>query len=161
MRFQASLPVASPIPTETGAMELVGEARMQALFWKVYDARLYAPNGRWNADDRFALSLTYLRTLSGAKIAERSIQEIRQQGLSDERTLARWYESLAALIPDVQDQDEIIGFVDENAHTSFYLGDELLGTIPEPEFTRAFFAIWLSDETSEPNLRKQLLGDQS
>lgn len=143
------------------SMELVGEARMQVLFWNIYDAQLYAPDGKWSPDDSYALSLTYLRDLQGLKIAERSIQEMRKQGFSDERTLARWYEILASIIPDVGDQSEIVGLADENAHTRFYLDDQLIGEVAEPAFTRAFFGIWLGDKTSEPEFRNQLLGDQA
>ena len=150
----------APIPA-LDAMEVVGEARMQALFWKIYDAQLYAPGGIWSGDGAYALSLTYLRDLQGQKIAERSVQEIRKQGFSDERTLARWYELLAEIIPDVSDQDEIVGLANESGHTRFYLDGQLLGEIREPAFTRAFFAIWLGERTAEPGLRDQLLGGRS
>ncbi|MEO0437657.1 MAG: chalcone isomerase family protein [Pseudomonadota bacterium] len=142
-------------------MELVGKARMQVLFWDVYDAQLYAPGGIWNDGDPFALSLTYLRSLQGVKIAERSIAEIRKQGFSDERTLARWYENLIAIIPDVANSDEIIGVADDNAHTQFYLDGRFIGEIREPAFTRAFFAIWLGAKSSEPRFRDRLLGVRS
>ncbi len=155
-----SLATAGQISAMDG-MDLVGEARMEVLFWKVYDARLYAPGGSWSERTPFALSLTYLRDLQGDKIAERSIQEMRKQGFSDELTLARWYGELALIIPDVGDQNEIVGLADENAHTRFYLDGELIGEIKEPDFTRAFFAIWLGEKTSEPEFRDQLLGENS
>ena len=160
----ASTPVLFANPAKIpalGAMDVVGEARMQALFWNIYDAQLYAPGGIWSEDGAYALSLTYLRDLQGRKIAERSVQEMRKQGFSDERTLARWYELLADIIPDVGDQDEIVGLADESAHTRFYLDGQLIGEIREPAFTRAFFAIWLGENTSEPKLRDQLLGNRS
>ncbi len=150
----------SDIPALQG-MDLVGEARLKVLFWNIYDAQLYAPEGRWTEDASFALSLTYLRDLYGEKIAERSIQEMRKQGLNDEPTLKRWYEMLANIIPDVSDQNEIVGFADAESNTRFYLDGKLIGEIREPEFTRAFFNIWLGENTSEPKLRDQLLGGQS
>ena len=142
-------------------LDLVGEARMQVLFWNIYDARLYAPDGNFDADASFALSLTYLRDLQGEKIAERSVQEMRKQGFSDERTLARWYEELALMIPDVGDGNEIVGVADAEGSTQFYFDGELIGAFDEPEFTKAFFAIWLDERTSEPQFRAQLLGGAS
>jgi hypothetical protein len=143
---------------EIADMQSVGEARMQVLFWRVYDARLLAPEGRWDAAEPFALSLTYLRSLDGEKIAARSIQEIRGQGFTDEATLARWYEVLARIIPDVQERNEIVGVAGADGATRFYLDGALIGEIREPAFTRAFFAIWLGERSSEPALRDQLLG---
>jgi hypothetical protein len=139
-------------------MNLIGEARMEVLFWDVYDARLYAPSNSWSPEQPFALVLTYLLDLKGERIAERSIQEIRKQGFDDELTLARWYEMLAGIIPDVGDGDEIVGVSDSLGHTRFYLNGELIGEIREPEFTDRFFGIWLSELTSDPELRRNLLG---
>lgn len=143
---------------ELAGMALVGEARMRVMFWDVYDAQLYAPDGSWSPERPFALSLTYLRELKGEKIAERSIREIRQQGVDDEDALARWASELAAIIPDVATDDQIVGVADEQGRTRFYLDGEAIGEIADPAFTRAFFAIWLSEQTSAPELRAQLLG---
>ncbi|MEM1143964.1 MAG: chalcone isomerase family protein [Pseudomonadota bacterium] len=142
-------------------MDIVGEARMQVLFWNVYDAKLYAPGGAYSAASPFALSLTYLRDLQGDQISERSIEEMRKQGFADEITLARWFDKLSLIIPDVGDQNEIIGLADEYAHTRFYLDGTFIGEIKEPGFTRAFFDIWLGERTSEPALRDRLLGGES
>lgn len=153
-RLQA---VAAPVPQLDG-LQSVGEARMQVLFWKVYDAELLAPSGQWSPQDRFALVLTYLRDLKGKAIAERSIEEIRQQGRVDERTLQQWKKTLHEIIPDVRKSTEIIGFVDDQAHTRFYLNGELIGEVRDPEFSEAFFGIWLDERTSQPELRRRLLG---
>jgi hypothetical protein len=150
---------AAGVPTqELENMDLVGEARMRVLFWDVYDAQLFAPAGKFSPDRPFALALTYLRELQGERIAERSIQEIRDQGFGDESTLRRWEQALTAIFPDVDAQDELVGVADDDGHTRFYLDGELIGAIEEPAFTRAFFAIWLSEATSAPRLREQLLG---
>ncbi len=143
---------------ELDGMSTVGTARMQVLFWKVYDATLLAPRGEYQSNEPFALSLTYLRKLDGEKIAARSIEEMRKQGFGDEDRLNRWYELLADIIPDVSESDEIVGLAADDGSTRFFLHGEPIGSVTEPEFTVAFFAIWLGDQTSEPALRDQLLG---
>lgn len=144
--------------TELKGMRTVGAARMQVLFWKVYDAKLLAPRGEYRSDEPFALSLTYLRKLDGDKIAARSIEEMRRQGLDDEEKLGRWYDLLSGIIPDVNATDEIVGLAAEDGSTRFFLHGEPIGRVEEPGFTDAFFAIWLGEQTSEPELRSQLLG---
>lgn len=148
---------ASPIP-ELEPMRTVGEARMQVLFWDIYDARLLAPGGRFDQSEPFALSLTYLRDLDGEKIAARSIEEMRKQGIEDEAALARWFGRLVSILPDVRADDEIVGLAAADGSTRFYLEGELIGVIEESAFSRAFFAIWLGQKSSEPGLRDQLLG---
>jgi len=139
-------------------MQTVGEARMRVLFWDVYDARLLAPQGAYREDRPFALSLTYLRTLDGEKIAERSIEEMRGQGVTDETALERWLAFLTRVIPDVREADEIVGVAAPNGSTRFFRDGTLIGEIDDARFTRAFFDIWLGEQTSEPRLRDQLLG---
>lgn len=141
-------------------MKLIGEARMRVLFWDVYDARLLSQMDRFDQSEPFALSLTYLRNFEGEKIAARSIEEMRKQGIDDEVALKRWYQSLVGIIPDVRENDEIVGLVDADGSARFFLGGAPIGEIREAAFTRAFFDIWLGDNTSEPRLRDQLLGVQ-
>jgi hypothetical protein len=151
--------LASGLPiADLDGMQTVGEARMRVLFWDVYDARLLAPEGSYRDDKPFALALTYLRALDGEKIAARSIEEMRRQGVSDEAALARWYVRLAQIIPDVAESDEIVGLAAADGSTRFFLDGEPIGRVEEPGFTRAFFSIWLGEATSEPRLREQLLG---
>ena len=157
----AAAPLSLASDSQVAALEemnLIGEARMEVLFWDVYDARLYAPGTSWRPELPFALVLTYLLELKGERIAQRSIQEIRKQGFDDEITLARWYEMLVGIIPDVGDRDEIVGVSDSEGHARFYLNGDPIGEIREPEFTDHFFGIWLSERTSEPEFRRNLLG---
>ena len=158
----AALPtrlLASGLPiSDLEGMQTVGEARMRVLFWDVYDARLLAPQGDYPDGQPFALALTYLRELDGEKIAARSIEEMRKQGIGDEAALARWYERLRGIIPDVAERDEIVGLATADGSTRFYLDGEPIGRVDDADFTRAFFSIWLGEATSEPRLRDQLLG---
>lgn len=139
---------------------LVGKARLKVLFWKVYDAELYAPEGSWSGDAPFALTLNYLRKLKGEQIAKRTITEIRGQGFDDEITLARWYEQMRSIIPDVDKNTNITGVADESGHTLFYRNGTLIGTIEEPQFSERFFGIWLDEKSSQPKFRKKLLGER-
>ena len=83
---------------------------------------------------------------------------MRKQGIGDEAALARWYERLRGIIPDVAERDEIVGLATADGSTRFYLDGEPIGRVDDADFTRAFFSIWLGEATSEPRLRDQLLG---
>ena len=137
---------------------LVGKARLKVLFWKVYDAELYAPNGDWSANAPFALSLNYLRKLEGEQIAKRTIVEMRKQGFEDEVTLARWFDDMRSIIPDVEKNTRITGVADDTQNTLFYSDGKLIGEIKDPLFTQKFFDIWLGEKSSQPKMRNKLLG---
>ena len=138
--------------------QLVGTARMKYLLWNVYDAKLYASSGQWRAGEPFALELNYLRNLDGDAIAKRSVEEIRKQGFTDEPTLSNWYQQLTKMMPDVNKGTRVTGVVDANDRTLFYRDGVEIANLDDPLFSKWFFNIWLSDATSEPKLRRQLLG---
>lgn len=140
---------------------LIGTARMTYLLWDVYDATLYAASDTWQQGQPFTLTLTYLRDLKGDAIAERSIEEMRKQGMADDEKLAHWRDRLCAVLPDVAKGTAITGVVDEQLSTTFFVDGAEIGRFEDPEFTRWFFDIWLGAKTSEPELRRQLLGESN
>ncbi len=138
--------------------KVVGQGRMSVLLWDVYDATLYGPEGSWSADKPFALKLNYLRKLNGKKIADRSVEEMRGQGFDDEVKLATWHAQMSKIFPDVIKGTEITGVYAKSGESIFYQNDQEIGRIKDPEFSRAFFDIWLNEKTSAPDLRAKLLG---
>jgi hypothetical protein len=152
-------------PTELGSVlegaRLQGEGRLRFLGLAVYDARLWAPApvpaDQW-AGQPLALELRYARALHGRKIAERSIEEMRRQAEIPAEQARGWLDALARLIPDVEDGDRLTGVQHPGAAAQFFYNGALRGEVRDPVFTRLFFGIWLSPQTSEPALRHRLLG---
>lgn len=136
----------------------VGDGVLSYLFWDVYRATLYAPGPKWRPDAPFALSLNYMRELKGRDIAARTIDEIRDQGFTDEAKLSAWGDKLAVLFPDVAEGDSLTAVRHADGRTLFYRDDKQIGMIADPDFAPRFFDIWLGDKTSEPKLRRKLLG---
>lgn len=136
----------------------IGDGVLSYLFWDVYRATLYAPAAGWREDAPFVLSLAYLRDLKGADIAERTIDEIRKQGFADAAKLSDWSARLTKLFPDVADGVSLTAVRDARGRTVFYRGDVQIGSVDDADFTTRFFDIWLGVKTSEPKLRRALLG---
>ncbi len=138
--------------------EKVGQGRLKVMLWDVYDAALFAPNGQWQQDQPFALKLSYLRDIEGKKIADRSAEEIRTQGFTDEVKLADWHAQMRAIFPNVSSGSDLTGVSTQSGETVFYSGEQEIGRITDPDFGQQFFNIWLSTKTSAPELRRKLLG---
>ena len=137
---------------------VVGEGRLTKLFWDIYDARLYAPHGKWNSNKPFALEISYIREIRGKTIADQSIKEMRTLGFNNEIKLASWHSQIKSIFPDVKTGSKLTGIYTTNKETVFYSGDDRIGVIKDPEFGRLFFGIWLDRNTTAPRLRNQLLG---
>lgn len=138
----------------TAGLTRWGSGEFRRFGFLVYEAVL------WASDDPLrpplALRLTYKRNIDGAAIADASVKEIRNLGMADEKQLKRWGELMGNIFPDVRPGDQITGLYLPDA-ALFFLNGRLLGSIDEPAFARAFFAIWLDPRTSAPGLRSALL----
>jgi hypothetical protein len=62
------------------------------------------------------------------------------------------------IFPDVDKGSEITGIRTDTTATLFFHNGLEIGRIDDPNFTNAFFKIWLGPQTSAPDLRKKLLG---
>src|SRR6056297_4075019 len=67
-------------------LEKVGEARLQVMFWSVYDSRLYAEDGVYRQGKRpLKLEIQYLRDISAEDLVKRTGKEWEEMGATQER----------------------------------------------------------------------------
>ena len=150
----ASLAATGP-ETPTAGFRRWGSGEFRRFGFLVYEATLWA-GGDDPLRPPLALKLTYKRNISGRDIADASVKEIRNLGVADEARLKGWGEQMAGIFPDVRPGDHILGVHLPDA-ARFFFNDRSIGTIDDPAFARAFFAIWLDARTSAPDLRAALL----
>jgi hypothetical protein len=150
-----ALPAA--VMSDVGGLRPLGEARLRVFLVPVYDASLWSDGGRWSPDGTYALDIRYLMDVRGADLAAKSVELMRALGYRDEPRLARWKKEMGRVFPDIRAGDRLVGVNVPGREARFYGDKGLLGTVPDTEFARAFFAIWLDERTSEPAMRRQLL----
>ena len=144
--------------------QLIGKGRQTVFGFRVYDARLWAaPDFRSRGDTGYAtqplgLELSYLRDFKSLDIAERSIKEMRRSAPVSDAQEAKWLADLQRVVPDVKKGDRILGIHKPGTGADFWVNGKPVGEIPDAEFARLFFGIWLSPKTSEPQIRILLLG---
>ena len=138
--------------------KLVGEGTYSKAFWDIYKAMLFAPNGNYTAAAPYALSLTYFISADGADIAERSVDEMKDTGITDKEKLASWGKQMTEIFPNVKDGSNITAIATTSGKTIFISEGKTIGTVSDKDFAPAFFGIWLSPKTNDKNLRNKLLG---
>lgn len=161
----AALANAADAPPEViaalGPARLHGHGTLRYFGWRVYDARLWVGEGfdaaAWPRQ-RFVLELRYARTLEGRLIAERSLEEMRRQAQISNQQGERWLAAMQRLFPDVEAGDRLAAVHSPGAPTRVHANGALRGEVADDLFARLFFGIWLSAQTSQPALRRQLLG---
>ncbi|MET0334146.1 MAG: chalcone isomerase family protein [Rhizobacter sp.] len=156
---------ARPRPTEVGTelpgARLQGEGLLRFLGMQIYRARLWVLDG-FKPDDpaphAVALELEYARSLEGKLIAERSLVEMKKVGTVPENKSAAWLSAMEQAFPDVKAGDRITGVYRPDEGMRFFVNGKAGREIRDAEFARLFIGIWLSPRSSEPSLRRALLG---
>ncbi|WP_299797114.1 chalcone isomerase family protein [uncultured Shewanella sp.] len=140
-----------------------GEGEMSYLFWTIYRAELYVESLPF--DEKVlpkALKIEYFRNIDSEALVDATKEQWGHLGL-DEQLISVWGERLNVIWPDISEGDELIIYVGKDGESTFYSGENgetvnELGRVNDSEFGPAFLSIWLSDKTSQPELRAKLLG---
>jgi hypothetical protein len=152
--------LASAVLTLMPGVRLRGGGELTFLGLSIDDGYFWGPRAGWSSDQPFALELVYHRRLYGAMIAERSVEEMARLGYGTPRQRERWGEQMKRIFPDVDEGDCLIGANLPHQGARFFRNGAPIGNIDDRDFARAFFAIWLDPRSSEPELRRKLLGER-
>ena len=141
-------------------VKLVGQGQFSYLFWDLYQAQLYTADGNWSGYQQsapFVLKLTYQRDISKADFIEATVDQWKHLQGKVSAQHQDWAKQLDTLWTDVKKGDQLSCVLLADGTVQFYFNDKLLGDVTDPAFGPAFLDIWLSEKTSAPKLRKQLL----
>jgi hypothetical protein len=164
LTFASAAYAATPKPPEVGAVihagAPIGEGTYRKMMLNVYDASLWTDAPSWSMSAPFALSLHYRMDISKNDIAERSVQEMSRAGTISRDMLDHYRGELDHALRDVKDGDRITAIYDPASEKlSFYYNGNFTYSVTDKAFSWSFIGIWLSPRTSEPEFRKQLLGE--
>ena len=142
------------------AFTLLGKAKFSFLFWDIYESQLLTSDGRHPFSNvcQYALfEIQYLRDISKKELIENTVSQWQHLAF-DENEYRAFIPLLENIWPDIKAGDQL-SMLNQMAITSFYLNEKKIGDIESLTFAKAFLSIWLDKNTSEPKLRKKLLGD--
>jgi hypothetical protein len=105
----------------------------------------------------FALTLRYHIGFSSSYLLNRTLREMKgvDPKLSD-ADIERYRKAMAFFAP-ASSGDEMTMLYQPGQPTRFFKNGAQTGEVSEPGFAQDFFGVWLSPNTSEPDLRKSLL----
>lgn len=142
---------------------LAGEGEFSWFGMRIYQARLWVgPLGYQDAMPEtapFVLELHYARALDGGKIADASEEQMQKIGAGTPRQRQAWLATMRRIFPDVKEGQRLAAAwrAGVSPGVRFYLDGKVLADVPDGDFARAFFAIWLSPASTAPKLRGALL----
>ncbi|BDY03692.1 chalcone isomerase family protein [Ferrimonas sp. YFM] len=138
-------------------LPLVGESKLRVLFWDIYTARLYAPQGQFTGiSPPLTLSLTYHRSIDSADLVKATKEQWQRLDYQDPDSQA-WLEQVASCFPDVSDGDNLSFTLAPNNRAEIEFNGELRCALPPSKGNSQFLAIWLSEQSAYPRLTNRLI----
>lgn len=154
----AAPPLPAPVIALAPTLKAQGGGLLTFFGISVYDGWYWSATPGWPQTGPYALDLHYHRSLDGAKIAERSVDEITNLGFGSAADRARWGVAMKRIFPDVKPGDRLTGINVGNGVVRYFHNGKPIGDINDPGFAEAFFGIWLHPATSRADFRQKLLG---
>lgn len=137
-----------------------GEGQMSVMFWDLYKAELFGQTPSYQSDTSpVALKITYLRDIDKEDLIEATLDQWGHIGYENE-SIPKWATQLEQIWPDIKEGSQLTIRVHSDGSSDFYDATSKIGSMEDPQFGKAFLAIWLSEKTSEPKLRAKLIGEK-
>ena len=135
----------------------LGTGKLSIFFIDIYDISLFSQTKDYLKDKPFAIVINYLRDLKSNQIVDSSIDEITRMSSPSGDDLENYRSIFTSLFPNIYSGDQLIGIRTANNDGVFFHNKKPIGKINDEKLVDSFFDIWLSDETSNPELREKLL----
>jgi len=135
--------------------KLQGSGKLYYWGFHIYDAALYR-SGKFGSPE-FALDIIYYKSFSGLAIADRTVHEMKKIGIP-ERDAVAWGNELSKFLPNIEPGHSLTAIYKPESGTTFFHNGKRIALIPDAEFSKAFFGVWLDQNTRVPKLRTDLLG---
>ncbi|MEE3091497.1 MAG: chalcone isomerase family protein, partial [Pseudomonadota bacterium] len=136
----------------------VGEARFKVFLFKIYDAELFAPDGRFDRKGPYALRLNYLLDAKKDRIISSTVKEMKRQKAASSKVIEGWVPLM---------EDAFIS-MDKGSYADFiHTGDgrvlltangKLISEITDSRFITALMNVWLGPKVRDKEFQDKLMG---
>ncbi|WP_282166612.1 chalcone isomerase family protein [Shewanella japonica] len=155
---QESMSATKQDTNESSVLKMVGQADMDLLWFSIYSAKLMSVDGEYQQDQfPLKLEIEYHRDIDAEDLIEATVDQWQHIGIDSEE-IVRLQQQIEQAWPDVKEGDRLSFMMHSQDRGQFYFNEQALPIIQEPGFAAAFLDIWLSEQTSRPELRQQLIG---
>lgn len=149
---------------EGKTLKLNGLGLRKKAFFKVYVAGLYLetpskdPAAVLASNEAKSMRLHILRGLKGKQVSDAIAEGFERNSRSELPKLKSRLDKLAAMIPDVEEGDQIVLTWVPDKGTKVTVRGTDRGMVEGRDFADALFAVWLGPEPVQEDLKKALLG---
>ena len=137
---------------------LVGTARFQVLFFKIYDAALYAPQGEYDRRAPYVLRLTYLINGKKDRIIKQTVKEMKRQRAASDSTIEGWVPLMERAFIDMPKGTSADFIHTGDGRLVIAAEGKVIAEMTDRRFIRALMDIWLGPKVRDADFQLALLG---
>jgi hypothetical protein len=149
----------STIMNQKYLLKEVGNTTFSVLFWNIYKSKLLTTSGSYPIDvanEKLIFEIKYLTSISNEDLVELTKEQWQHIGVKEEQ-YQPFLQELQNIWPNIIEGDTLSLLVNKD-NSDFYFNQKYIGSIEAVGFGQLFIDIWLDDNTSQPELRAELLG---
>ncbi|SDJ01630.1 Chalcone isomerase-like [Ferrimonas sediminum] len=141
------------------ALDRIGESTFSVLFWDIYTAQLFNQDGRYQGlNGPLRLSLTYHRQIDANDLLEATESQWQRMGYQDAAS-RQWLQQMGLCFPDVDTGHTLSFYLAEDSSARLDWNGQRRCDFDRSEGNRQFLAIWLSQDSADPDFTRQLTGE--
>lgn len=136
----------------------VGEATFSIMFFDIYTAALWAPNGTYNRSGPFALQINYLVDADAERIISQTVKELERQKAGSKPQIKEWKALMEQHFVDLKENDIANIVFNESGTLTMWNNDGDPVEIGDRRFARVFMNIWLGKRARDKEFQAELMG---
>ena len=141
---------------------LIGQYNLKVYGFNVYNIKLYSETDKFSYSKKFAIEITYKMNFSKENLVKRTIEEIaRIQNISNKNELIVYEGEFNKIFLDVKKGDSKVAIFSPQKKVDIFLNHQLIGSIDDLKLARYFVDIWLSKNSSYPQMTLSILGEKN
>ncbi len=154
------LTINSAVAAPLQGLQSSGKSELSWFLISVYEAQLFTTSGQFvYGQYPQALEIEYYRNITKENLIKATKDQWEEQAIKHP-DLNEWLVQLEQVFPDVKPEDKLVFSVDKIGNNQFFLNDKPIGKIANKDFSQLFLDIWVSEKTTYPDLRLELIGER-
>ena len=150
--------LADTLPGIMPTAKKVGEARFKVFLFKIYDAELFAPDGRFDRNGPYGLRLTYLVDAKKDRIISSTVKEMKRQKAASKVKIDSWIPLMERHFIAMAKGGRA-GFLDTgDGRLLVTANGRVVSEIDDRKFITALMDVWLGPKVRDRDFQDKLMG---
>lgn len=136
----------------------VGAARFKVVFFKIYDAELFAPNGSFRRSGPYALRLTYLINAKKDRIISSTVKEMKRQKAAGKGVIESWIPLMERHFISMDEGSQADFIHTGDGRLLIAANGRVISEITDGAFITALMDVWLGPKVRDKAFQNSLMG---